>query len=78
MNEEPAEPTFSGCFFGIYISDAVKDDLAWLDNIWQNQQTCSFDSNSFNSFAASYVQEQTYHNLHVFIDHPATTKPSLD
>src|SRR6218665_71354 len=42
----------------MYLTDAVKADNAWLDDIWQKWQNCSFDSDSVVSWSAYNAQNQ--------------------
>src|SRR6218665_885106 len=42
----------------MYLTDAVKADNAWLDDIWQKWQKCSFDSDSVVSWSAYNAQNQ--------------------
>src|SRR6218665_1653508 len=60
VTDKPAVSSFTGHFTqsGMYLTDAVKADNAWLDDIWQKWQKCSFDSDSVVFWSAYNAQNQ--------------------
>src|SRR6218665_385514 len=60
VTDKPSVSSFTGHFTqtGMYLTDAVKADNAWLDDIWQKWQKCSFDSDSVVSWSVYNAQNQ--------------------
>src|SRR6218665_425874 len=58
VTDKPSVSSFTGHFTqtGMYLTDAVKADNAWLDDIWQKWQKCSFDSDSVVSWSVYNAQ----------------------